>query len=80
MLKYVRWIVVIGTAVLAGQPASAQGSYPDKPIHFIIAFVPGGATAKLDITPDVLAGPAMHAKLVREIKNWTRFIDAFKAE
>ena len=38
--------------------------------------------AKLDITPDVITGPAMHAKLVSEIKNWTRFIDAkgIKAE
>jgi tripartite-type tricarboxylate transporter receptor subunit TctC len=38
--------------------------------------------AKLDITPDVIDGPAMHAKLEREIKNWTRFIDAkgIKAE
>jgi tripartite-type tricarboxylate transporter receptor subunit TctC len=38
--------------------------------------------AKLDITPDVLSGPAMHAKLESEIKNWTRFIDAkgIKAE
>jgi tripartite-type tricarboxylate transporter receptor subunit TctC len=37
---------------------------------------------KLDITTDVIAGPAMHAKLVSEIKNWTRFIDAkgIKAE
>jgi tripartite-type tricarboxylate transporter receptor subunit TctC len=32
--------------------------------------------AKLDITPDVIAGSAMHAKLETEIKNWTRFIDA----
>ncbi len=32
--------------------------------------------AKLDITPDVIAGPALHAKLESEIKNWTRFIDA----
>ena len=32
--------------------------------------------AKLDITPDVISGAAMHAKLVSEIKNWTRFIDA----
>ena len=32
--------------------------------------------AKLDITPDVISGPAMHAKLETEIKNWTRFIDA----
>jgi tripartite-type tricarboxylate transporter receptor subunit TctC len=38
--------------------------------------------AKLDITPDLLSGPAMHAKLESEIKNWTRFIDAkgIKAE
>jgi tripartite-type tricarboxylate transporter receptor subunit TctC len=31
---------------------------------------------KLDITSNVISGPAMHAKLVSEIKNWTRFIDA----
>ncbi|MBX9846678.1 MAG: tripartite tricarboxylate transporter substrate binding protein [Xanthobacteraceae bacterium] len=38
--------------------------------------------AKLDITPDVIDGQAMRAKLEREIKNWTRFIDAkgIKAE
>jgi tripartite-type tricarboxylate transporter receptor subunit TctC len=38
--------------------------------------------AKLDVTPDVISGPAMHAKLESEIKNWTRFIDAkgIKAE
>jgi len=38
--------------------------------------------AKLDITPDLISGPAMHAKLENEIKNWTRFIDAkgIKAE
>jgi tripartite-type tricarboxylate transporter receptor subunit TctC len=38
--------------------------------------------AKLDITPDIIAGPAMHQKLESEIKNWTRFIDAkgIKAE
>ena len=38
--------------------------------------------AKLDITPDFIAGPALQAKLVSEIQNWTRFIDAkgIKAE
>ena len=38
--------------------------------------------AKLDITPDVISGSAMHAKLESEVKNWTRFIDAkgIKAE
>ena len=44
MLEFVRALAVIGTAVLAGQPALAQSNYPDKPLHFIIAFVPGGAT------------------------------------
>ncbi len=32
--------------------------------------------AKLDITPDIVPGPALHAKLESEIRNWTRFIDA----
>jgi tripartite-type tricarboxylate transporter receptor subunit TctC len=38
--------------------------------------------AKLDITPDVIPGPALHSKLESEIKNWTRLIDAkgIKAE
>ena len=38
--------------------------------------------AKLDITPDVVPGAAMHSKLEAEIKNWTRLIDAkgIKAE
>jgi len=38
--------------------------------------------AKLDITPDFAPGPMMAAKLEREIRNWTKFIDAkgIKAE
>ena len=38
--------------------------------------------AKLDITPDVIAAPALQTRLESEIKNWTRFIDAagIKAE
>jgi tripartite-type tricarboxylate transporter receptor subunit TctC len=38
--------------------------------------------AKLDIIPDVVAGPALQVKLESEIKNWTRFIDekGIKAE
>jgi len=37
---------------------------------------------KLDITPEVLSGPALHTKLINEIQNWTKFIDAkgIKAE
>jgi tripartite-type tricarboxylate transporter receptor subunit TctC len=44
MLTLVRPIVFTCAAFLAIQTASAQSSYPDKPIHFIVAFVPGGAT------------------------------------
>jgi tripartite-type tricarboxylate transporter receptor subunit TctC len=37
---------------------------------------------KLDIIPDVVAGPALQLKLESEIRNWTRFIDekGIKAE
>src|SRR5437870_3869209 len=45
MLKFVRTLAVAGAALTGAQTASAQNStYPDKPIHFIVAFVPGGAT------------------------------------
>ena len=29
---------------LPGQPRRRKAAYPDKPVHFIVAFVPGGAT------------------------------------
>ena len=46
MLKLVVPALAIACAALtAAQTASAQSStYPDKPIRFIVAFVPGGAT------------------------------------
>src|SRR3954451_22595024 len=44
MLKPVRALAVACATLLAVQTASAQSNYPDKPIHFIVAFVPGGAT------------------------------------
>ena len=44
MLKLVRTLAIICAAVTAAQTASAQSTYPDNPIHFIVAFVPGGAT------------------------------------
>src|SRR5215213_570297 len=43
MLKIMRSLVIAYAAFFAAQPASAQ-NYPDKPIRFIVAFVPGGAT------------------------------------
>jgi tripartite-type tricarboxylate transporter receptor subunit TctC len=44
MLKFVRWCAA-AVALLSAVPfAAAQSTYPDKPVHFIVAFVPGGAT------------------------------------
>jgi tripartite-type tricarboxylate transporter receptor subunit TctC len=44
MLHFIRWCLV--STMLLGIPATAQaqGSYPDRPIRFVIAFPPGGAT------------------------------------
>ncbi|MGH8431856.1 MAG: Bug family tripartite tricarboxylate transporter substrate binding protein, partial [Solimonas sp.] len=33
-----------GAALMAARPASAQASYPDRPIRMIIAFTAGGPT------------------------------------
>ena len=44
MLKFVRSFAVACAAFATLPSASAQSAYPDKPIHFIVAFVPGGAT------------------------------------
>jgi tripartite-type tricarboxylate transporter receptor subunit TctC len=67
------WFAIFGPKGLPG-PVKAKLSQA-------VAKVMGdpavrGRLAKLDITPDVISGPAMHAKLEGEIKNWTRFIDA----
>src|SRR5437763_11763557 len=49
MLSVLRWCSI--ACVLVGAPALAQApnprSYPDRPIHLIVAFVPGGATDTL---------------------------------
>ena len=44
MLHFVRWCSIV--CALAGLPAfaQAQGTYPDRPVRFVIAFPPGGAT------------------------------------
>jgi tripartite-type tricarboxylate transporter receptor subunit TctC len=44
MLTFARTLAATCLTLAAAQPAAAQGNYPDKPIHFIVAFVPGGAT------------------------------------
>jgi tripartite-type tricarboxylate transporter receptor subunit TctC len=44
MLHLIRWCSII--CLLLGVPAlaNAQGSYPERPVRFVIAFPPGGAT------------------------------------
>ncbi len=44
MLHFVRWSSIV--CALLGLPAmaQAQGAYPDRPIRFVVAFPPGGAT------------------------------------
>jgi tripartite-type tricarboxylate transporter receptor subunit TctC len=44
MLKFVRWCAATVALLIAVPFAAAQSTYPDKPVHFIVAFVPGGAT------------------------------------
>ncbi len=44
MLRFIRWCSIV--CALLGLPvvAQAQSSYPDRPVKFVIAFPPGGAT------------------------------------
>jgi tripartite-type tricarboxylate transporter receptor subunit TctC len=47
MLKFARILSFACATLAMAQTAGAQGSYPDKPIHLVVAFVPGGATDTL---------------------------------
>ena len=44
MLHFIRWCSIV--CALLGMPmlAQAQATYPDRPIRFVVAFPPGGAT------------------------------------
>jgi tripartite-type tricarboxylate transporter receptor subunit TctC len=44
MLHLVRWCSIVGILLGALATAPAQDSYPDRPVRFVIAFPPGGAT------------------------------------
>jgi tripartite-type tricarboxylate transporter receptor subunit TctC len=55
MFNFVRCALIAATAWALVSTASALRSYPDKPVHLIIAFVPGGATDTFarQIAPDL---------------------------
>ena len=44
MFNFIRLFSIV--CVLLGLPAvaQAQGTYPDRPVRFVISFPPGGAT------------------------------------
>jgi tripartite-type tricarboxylate transporter receptor subunit TctC len=44
MKRFIHWCTLLVALVAAPALAQAQGSYPDRPIKFVISFPPGGAT------------------------------------
>src|SRR5262249_52265471 len=44
MRRSVRMLILLACASFAAMPASAQQSYPSKPVRIIVAFPAGGAT------------------------------------
>jgi tripartite-type tricarboxylate transporter receptor subunit TctC len=73
MWRFIRWCSVIG--LLLGVVPLAQGTYPDRPVRFVIAFPPGGATdtgtpeptrAKLEKTLEAtMKNPAVRERLAK---------------
>jgi tripartite-type tricarboxylate transporter receptor subunit TctC len=66
MLRFIRWCWVV--CALLGVPAlaHAESAYPDRPVRFLIAFPPGGATDTFfrQITPEL--GQALGQAVVIE--------------
>jgi tripartite-type tricarboxylate transporter receptor subunit TctC len=44
MLHFIRWCSIVCATLGMPALAHAQASYPDRPVRFVIAFPPGGAT------------------------------------
>ena len=59
---------IIALAVLMAAPAMAQGTYPTRPIRFIVPFAPGGSN---DLTARLMA-PRMAVRLGQPVVIETR--------
>ena len=44
MRRFIQWCSVIGLLLGVVPAAQAQSTYPDRPVRFVVAFPPGGAT------------------------------------
>ena len=44
MRRPIRMLILLACATVAATPASAQQSYPTRPVHIVVAFPAGGAT------------------------------------
>lgn len=44
MTRAVRWCLILCSLLVGPALASAQSNYPDRPVRFVVAFPPGGAT------------------------------------
>ena len=68
MLHFVRWCSIACALAGLAAPAQAQATYPDRPVRFMIAFPPGGATDTFFrvISPEL--GTALGGSIVIENK------------